>query len=265
MRHHSAAGVNRKLPLDGIKLPKSQSEWEKANYYFKANIDCQSEITCIENEVENIQSVIYNYFRSNYGIKEKGLVTGENNLFEKYGDYSRKRLKKILRSIKEKDDVSFLPEIKFISKLLRAKYSKTTYRLKNCVDHNEKISQNLWRYCQDVFEPNDKVEPKFTEHQCYEYFTNALKKTSHKCVSFPSWMKILGSPTKEFDLTSPSYKEITKIVRKMKSGASACPLDQISILTLKNCPYLRTAVHRIICYCWDNQMVPKVWKYVSQS
>ena len=47
----------------------------------------------------------------------------------------------------------------------------------------------------------------------------------------------------------------------MKSSASACPLDQISILTLQNCPYLRTVVHRIISYCWDNQTVPKVWKY----
>ena len=244
-----------------MKLPKSKSEWDNANDYFKANINISSEITCINTEVENIQTIIYSYFKEHVGVSEKVTVVDEDNLFEKYGDFSRKRLKIILQTLKDKNDPSFLGEIKFISKLLRAKYSKVAYRLKNSVDHNEKISKNFWKYCKEVFETKDVKEPEFNEEQCYQFFSKILEKSSHKCDKFPSWMKMLDTPTQVFNSSTPTYQEITKIVRKMKSSASACPLDQISILTLQNCPYLRTVVHRIISYCWDNQTVPKVWKY----
>ena len=47
----------------------------------------------------------------------------------------------------------------------------------------------------------------------------------------------------------------------MKSSPSACPFDQISVLTVKNCPILRTAVHRIIEHCWKTKSVPRTWKH----
>ena len=40
----------------------------------------------------------------------------------------------------------------------------------------------------------------------------------------------MNDPTVPFDMTVPSYSEITKIVHKMKGSACACPLDQISVL-----------------------------------
>ena len=73
-------------------------------------------------------------------------------------------------------------------------------------------------------------------------------------------MKKLDQPNYSFDITAPTYSEISKIIRKMKSGSSACPFDQISILVLKNCPILRTALHRIISHCWDRGLLPKSWK-----
>ena len=74
-------------------------------------------------------------------------------------------------------------------------------------------------------------------------------------------MKKVNGPTAPFDMTVPSYSEITKIVHKIKGSASACPLDQISVLVLKNCPYVRTILHRIICHCWNEKTLPKIWKY----
>ena len=47
----------------------------------------------------------------------------------------------------------------------------------------------------------------------------------------------------------------------MKSSSSACPFDQISVLTLKNCPILRTALHRIIEHCWKTKSVPRIRKH----
>ena len=46
-------------------------------------------------------------------------------------------------------------------------------------------------------------------------------------------MKKLSQPSKEFDLSPPSYREIASIIRKMKSSGSPCPFDQITLEKLK--------------------------------
>ena len=43
----------------------------------------------------------------------------------------------------------------------------------------------------------------------------------------------------------------------MKSSASPCPLDQISVIALKNCPYLRTQLWRFISKACENELFPK--------
>ena len=46
----------------------------------------------------------------------------------------------------------------------------------------------------------------------------------------------------------------------MKAGAAACLLDQVSVLTLKKCPYLRTYLTCLILKLWKGQNIPSVWK-----
>ena len=46
----------------------------------------------------------------------------------------------------------------------------------------------------------------------------------------------------------------------MKADAAACPLDQVSVLTLKKCPYLRTYLTCLIQKLWKGQNIPSVWK-----
>ena len=46
----------------------------------------------------------------------------------------------------------------------------------------------------------------------------------------------------------------------MKSSASPCPLDQISVIALKNCPYLRTQLRRFISKALENALFPKIWR-----
>ena len=45
-------------------------------------------------------------------------------------------------------------------------------------------------------------------------------------------MKKLNQPSKEIDLSPPSYREIASMTRKMKSSGSPCPFDQISVIVL---------------------------------
>ena len=74
-------------------------------------------------------------------------------------------------------------------------------------------------------------------------------------------MSVLKDPIQSFNTSALSYQEISNIIRKMKPGSSACPFDQISIIILKRCPFLRTVLHRIIVHCWERKVVPTVWKH----
>ena len=46
----------------------------------------------------------------------------------------------------------------------------------------------------------------------------------------------------------------------MKLSASPCPLDQLSIICFKRCPYLRSYVTNIIHETWKSQAVLTIWK-----
>ena len=46
----------------------------------------------------------------------------------------------------------------------------------------------------------------------------------------------------------------------MKPSGSPCPLDQISVISLKCCPYLRTYLTEIIQTSWSSGAVPSEWK-----
>ena len=68
-----------------------------------------------------------------------------------------------------------------------------------------------------------------------------------------------------FNSDPPSYQQVTNVIRKMKSSGSPCPLDQISILCFKRCPYLRSHLTEIIRAVWLSGEVPCHWKKACTS
>ena len=93
-------------------------------------------------------------------------------------------------------------------------------------------------YCKKVFEKKEAVQPDFNETRCFQYFRQSFKeKNLLRNFDFPEWMKQMDNPTKAFNTDVPTYKEVQKIIRKMKSSGSPCPLDHTSILMLKKCAY----------------------------
>ena len=92
----------------------------------------------------------------------------------------------------------------------------------------------------EVYGEKASSVPTFDQNKCYEYFNSVFKAVNpSKVFRIPSWMPTYSAaPSTPFDLTPPSYKQIIKIVRKMKASGSPCPLDQISIICFKRCPYL---------------------------
>ena len=81
-----------------------------------------------------------------------------------------------------------------------------------------------------------------------------------KTFNIPSWIPKFESPQTTFNLDPPTYQEITNVIRKMKPSGSTCPLDQISIICFKRCPYLRLYLTEIIHAAWSCGVVPSEWK-----
>ena len=116
----------------------------------------------------------------------------------------------------------------------------------------------VWKYCENTFVPQgDVIKPDFSEDTCYKYFQKSLSKSSRRNFTIPSRLRPADLPTNEFNLEKPTYREITNVIRKMKSSASPCPLDQINVIALKNFPYLRTQLWRFISKVWENALFPK--------
>ncbi|CAB4019443.1 Hypothetical predicted protein, partial [Paramuricea clavata] len=255
----------QRIPVKpGLKLPKTPIGWDNANEYFRANLNISNEITDINTEISSLQDMIYTYFKSNFGTyNNEDDSISEGSIFQqKYNHLSRRQLKYHLSELKKLQCNEATQEIRYISKLLRVKYSKRTHRILSEKTHDERIQENFWKYCKEIFEDENTILPDFDKETCTSFFRVHLKANSGKGnVEIPQWMKKFDRPTKHFNIAAPSYREVTNIIKKMKPGSSACPFDQISIIILKRCPFLRTALHRILVYCWEGNVVPRIWKH----
>ena len=112
-----------------------------------------------------------------------------------------------------------------------------------------------------MFDRKDLVLPTFTMTECFTHFKNVLAKVNpNKLFKIPDWIPMLPDPINEFDLTPPTYQQITNIIRKMKTSGPPCPLDQISIICFKRCPYLRSYLTELIQAVWLSGNIPEEWK-----
>ncbi|CAB3995586.1 Hypothetical predicted protein [Paramuricea clavata] len=209
-------------------------------------------------------TVVYNYFSENFGY-----VNNHNDVQyqRKYESFSTKDLKKSLKKLKlENGDIL---EIKFVAKKLRNLLNKSNTTDPNNtdshasanIDHDSLIGKSFWGFVKRFFKKNTSSFPSFNLAECTSYFTKTLSAISPtKTFNIPSWIPKFASPQTPFNLDPPTYQEITNVIRKMKPSGSPCPLDQISIICFKRCPYLRSYLTEIIHAAWSCGVVPSEWK-----
>ena len=226
----------------GVKLPKTENDWNIANGYFKLHLHYNSENTDINLTITTFNQTVYNYFHHCFGP----VNPIDNDLeMKKYINFSKNKLKKALKSLKV-DKTTSITEIKYVSRLLRCKLRKEEQS--DAFNHNDRIKENYWKNCKNSFETNATCLPTFSENDCWKHFMKTCHESKPSQVfNIPSWMKQLEEPMKDFDIKPPTYNEINKIIMKMKSPGSSCPIDQVSRLTmLKKCPSLRTTVWMLL-------------------
>ena len=125
-------------------------------------------------------------------------------------------------------------------------------------DHDTKVKENLWTYAKTFIKRKKIILPAFDKQSCFIYFQKAFKVVNPlKNFKIPSRIPSLPVPEKNpFSDSLPSYQKVTRIIRKMKSPSSPFPLDQISIICFKRCPYVASLISMI----WKTGIIPEEWK-----
>ncbi|CAB4026476.1 Hypothetical predicted protein [Paramuricea clavata] len=182
----------------------------------------------------------------------------------KYKEYTVKELKKALQNLKSK--MGDLSEIKYVSRTLRDRLRNNSNDANDLNDsesfnHNKYLERSFLGYVKNIINRKDAVLPSFNMTDCLSYFSKSLAKINpNKLFVIPSWIPKLSDPAVQFNLDPPTYQQITNVIRKMKSSGSPCPLDQLSIISFKHCPYLRTYLTELIHDIWLSGTVPTEWK-----
>ena len=248
----------------GINLPKSDSEWSTANEYFKSALLLNGPIMPQElnTSIQVLNDTIYTYFADNFGNTE---TIPDESLINKYKDHTVKKLKKALANLKSSN--SDPTEIKYVSRTLRDKLrnnnnnTQTESSHDDTFNHDRYLQRNFWGYVKNVLGRKQTLFPSFTVLVCFNYFKKSLAAIHpEKLFPIPNWIPKLCRPQIQFDLDPPTYQQITTVIRKMKTSGSPCPLDQLSIICFKRCPYLRTYLTELIRSVWVSGTIPVEWK-----
>ncbi|ESO07864.1 hypothetical protein HELRODRAFT_169559 [Helobdella robusta] len=235
--------VKTEVSLPGIKLPKTTAQWVEANAYFQSQRTALPNIVNINNFTANLQSLIYNYFASTYGtLKQKTNSTTKS-------DIPTNKLKSELKQLKllGRNNHNFDTQIITLSRQIRAKISSSkASKIGKILDITSQLKNKFWPTCEKLLKPTCSLLPMFNVEKCKEFFHNILNDPCRNKYCLPNWIQTLPNPSIACNINPPTYNEIFSIIRKCKSRASPCPLDQMSIIILKKCPILRTILHQLL-------------------
>ena len=119
---------------------------------------------------------------------------------------------------------------------------------------NETIYDYFLHFCETIESASKDFAAKYKESNVRTYTEYFLKTCSapapkKRCIIF-SLIPIFKEPVHAFSTEPPSYHTITSIIRRLKGFTSPYPLDKISIISFKPCPFLRSFVTEIIQSIW---------------
>ena len=117
-----------------------------------------------------------------------------------------------------------------------------------------------------ILEKGSSIMPSFSsDHGTSFFFLHSFRAfLPHKVFTCPRWIPSLPDPSVPFIQSPPSYERVTNVIRRMKSSGSPCPLDKISIVCFKRCPYLRSFLTDIISLIWESGQIPADGKKPAQ-
>ena len=159
--------------------------------------------------------------------------------------------------------------MRYVSKLLRSKITEANTQDQFAqkvysTDHDNEVKKNFWGYVKFYIEKPKRMIPNFDKKTCFDYFVKSFKCINPlKQFQIPSWIPTFREPPCRFDLNPPSYAEICKVIKRMKSKGSPCPWDQISDM-LQKMPVSMHVHHRNLCKSLGNKSYSVILEESSQ-
>ena len=245
------------ISLPGIKLPKSSTDWSLANTYFHAHLNELPDVSNLSQYVPALQSMIYNYFKSNFGLSN---AKNSNSLPEKYSSMSANQLRKSLKQLKSEGKK--VDEIKAVSKLLRTKFKHASFSDQNrpLTITDKDLTTKFWHSVKKLFNSQLNNPPSFDITTAWNFFLNILRGNSRLNFTKPEWLNQNIGITEAINTEIPTYGEVATAINKMRNRSAPSPFDQVNVIMLKKCPILKTAVHAVIKECFRQSIIPICWK-----
>ena len=137
---------------------------------------------------------------------------------EKYKLFNKKELKKELATLKKSN--ADIVTIKYVAKLIRFKLTINVIDVTVAIGNDEEI-KNFWGYVKKVLSSKSAVLSTIDKNVCTHYFKRILSWVNpSKLFTIPSWIPALEPPKDTFNSSAPSYHEMCKIIKCMKSSGS---------------------------------------------
>lgn len=85
-----------------------------------------------------------------------------------------------------------------------------THRILSEKTQDERIQENFWKHCKEIFEDENTTLPNFDKETCTNFFHVHLKANSGiENVEIPQWMKKFDGPAEHFNpLLAHSTKSV---------------------------------------------------------
>ena len=196
----------------------------------------------IGDSINKMNTILYNYFKTTYGIVDTSQQSQWKN---KYEPKCKKELKLCLRTLK-RNQASY-SEIQYVSRLLRSKLNDSNAVSVSASKIDDQIRRNFWGFIKQSFNHTNALSPTFNASTCAKFFSKFFSMINPvKSFTIPSWIPSFSQPSIRYDLSPPTYQQITKVIRRIKASGSPCPLNKISIIPFKRCPYLRSFITEVI-------------------
>ena len=148
-------------------------------------------------------------------------------------------------------------EIKYGLRLLRSMINKSEAISITFSNVDDQIQWKFWGFIKRSFKYKNELPPTFNTSTCTEFFSKFYS-TINPLVSFtiPNLIPSLSQSSFPYDLSPPIYQQITKVIPRIKASGSLCPLNKISIIPYKRCPYLRSFIIEVTRVLWISGYVP---------
>ena len=254
-------------------LPKTPEAWEKADYYFKTILVPTVLAATSPQDMNTILCEgIYSFFALTHGSKTSpAKKTKKRPLHNRVLKEVERKEKEAMRELKSANRSGSPSEVvhsiadRFFS-LVRAhnqlkKVSNARLQARDVKAARGRCYRDFRGCAREVLDGKlgQELPPAFSDEVATTFFSRVYSLAPRGFIQ-PDWMPSPSLPEVELDCRPFSPREVTSVIKRMKTQSAPSPFDRVGYVVFKKCPSLIPALVRLFNTCWDQSVIPGEWK-----